>query len=393
MTDSSGAGRNYGGPNPIGGPSPAPPTGWSPAAPPQVPGQWQTPPAQQPPPPPPPGWGPPGTPERGPQFPVQPRTGRRHRKALLVTVGAGVAVIVVIVIVGAFTLFGGGGGSGASSPSAAVKGYLEALARGDAEAALSDGADQPASKELLTDDILKKQVEKMPISNVRILGDNASDASGMGQVHVTVSFGDQSSDSTLAVKKADGRWKLDAAAVRLDFTRFTATNQAMETLTAFGKPVGKSVAYVFPGWIDWGSSNKNISAKGKPVLLESLASSAGAAVLPTLSVSEAGRADIIAAVKQRLDTCAQSKSLMPEQCPQKMFMPGIVDGTVAWQPPDANNAEIRFIPLKMSALVTMQTTFGFTAQTRDGSSVTGSAPAILIGEADLSQSPPTINWH
>lgn len=390
MTDSSGAGRNYGGPNPIGGPAPAPPTGWTPPAPPQPPGQWQAPPAQQPPPP--PGWGPVGPPESGPQFPVQPRPGRRHRKALLVTVGAGVAVIAVIVIVGAFTLFGGGGGSGGGSPSAAVKGYLEALARGDAEAALSAGADQPASKELLTDDILKKQIEKMPISNVRILGDNASNASGTGQVHVTVSFGDQSSDATLAVKKADGRWKLDAGAVRLDFTRFTATNQAMETLTAFGKPIGKSVAYVFPGWIDWGSSNKNIAVKAKPVLLESLAS-ASAAVLPTLSVSDAGHAAIVAAVKQRLEGCAQSKSLMPEQCPQKMFQPGIVDGTVNWQAPDPNNAEIRFVPMKMAALVTMQTTFGFTAQTRDGSSVTGSAPAILIGEADLSQSPPTINWH
>jgi hypothetical protein len=393
VTDSPGAGRNYGGPNPIGGPSPAPPAGWAPAAPPQAPGgpvpqQWQTPPPQQP-----PGWGQPGTPEWGPQFPVQPHGGRRHRKALLVTVGAGVAVIVVIVIVGAFTLFGGGGGGGAGSPSAAVKGYLEALARGDAEAALSDGADQPASKELLTDDILKKQIEKMPISNIRILGDNAADAAGVGQVHVTVSFGDQSSDATLPVKKADGRWKLDASAVRLDFSRFTATNQAMETLTAFGKPVGKSVAYVFPGWIDWGSSNKNIAVKAKPVLLESLSSSAAATVVPTLSVSDAARAAIVANLKQRLDTCAQSKSVLPERCPQRMIHPGIVDGTVTWRAPDANSAEIQFNPLKMAALITMQTTFGFTAQTRDGSSVTGDAPAVVIGEADLSQSPPTINWH
>lgn len=50
-----------------------------------------------------------------------------------------------------------------------VKRYLESLARGDADTALSYAVDQPASKEFLTSHIRKKQVAQWPISNIRIL--------------------------------------------------------------------------------------------------------------------------------------------------------------------------------------------------------------------------------
>ena len=69
----------------------------------------------------------------------------------------------------------------------AVKRYLEALARGDAETALSYGIDQPATSEFLTSEILKKQVAQWPIRNIRILHDNSSAPDtklSMAHVHV-----------------------------------------------------------------------------------------------------------------------------------------------------------------------------------------------------------------
>ncbi|BCI86920.1 hypothetical protein NIIDMKKI_21260 [Mycobacterium kansasii] len=73
------------------------------------------------------------------------------------TLGAGGAVLVVVAIVLVITLAGRGGPGGGGSAGDAVKGYLQALARGDAEAALSYGADLPATKELLTDEVLKSR--------------------------------------------------------------------------------------------------------------------------------------------------------------------------------------------------------------------------------------------
>ncbi|MDV3127131.1 hypothetical protein M1247_19560 [Mycobacterium sp. 21AC1] len=396
-------GEGYGGPSPIGNPGGQggtnPPGGWGASQPaPQQPPTWGPPHQQQP-----PEWGQqgqPGWPQQppppfGPQFgggAPPPGGPRRNRKALFVTIGAGAAVLLVIVLIAVFALAGRGEGGGSSdSAGATVQGYLEALAKGDAEEALSFGSDQPASKELLTDEILKSQIEKMPISNIRILGDDSSNGIGYAQVHVTANFGDQVSDTTFMMKKAGNKWKLDSAAVRLDFSR-QGTNKAAGTMTAFGKPVGKSVAYVFPGYVEWGSNNKNLSVDGKPILLDSLTGYSGLSTTPKFDLSDSAHAAIVASVKGRLDECARSRALSPPGCPQHLFEYGAVDGTVEWQAPNADDAQITFSDYSMSARVTMSGSFGYSVQGRDGARVTGSDTATIYGDADLNQTPPTIAW-
>ncbi|HJT94167.1 MAG TPA: hypothetical protein VJ777_19905 [Mycobacterium sp.] len=301
------------------------------------------------------------------------------------------AVVLVVVIVAAIALVGrSGGGGGASNAGEAVQSYLEALAKGDAEAALTFGADQPASKEFLSDEILKQQIEQMPISNIRILGDDSDGGIGFGQVHVTANFGDQTSDTTFLMKKNGNQWRIDSAAVRLDFS--AQSNKALETVTAFGKPVGKSVTYLFPGFVKWGSNNKNLAVEGKPVLLDALTGYAGGNV-PEVSLSDAGRAGIVANVKALLDECERSRSLEPAGCPQSAYEYGAVDGTVEWQAPDANDVEVSFSPYNMRASVSMRGDFSYSVQGRDGARVTGTTPTSLFGEADLNQSPPTIKWN
>ena len=61
-----------------------------------------------------------------------------------------------------------------STAGATVKGYLEALAKGDAAKALSFSNDKPANTEFLTNDILKKQIAKWPITDIKILSDDGS---------------------------------------------------------------------------------------------------------------------------------------------------------------------------------------------------------------------------
>ena len=95
----------------------------------------------------------------------------RNRKPLIIGLSVAAAVVVVVVVVAAIVTFSGSGASGSAGD--AVKGYLEALSRGDAAAALSYSTDQPASKDLLSDDILKKQIARWPISDVKILDDNS----------------------------------------------------------------------------------------------------------------------------------------------------------------------------------------------------------------------------
>ena len=173
---------------------------------------------------------------QGPQF-GQPAPGYggfapspppRSRKPLLIGLSVGGALLVVVLVVVLVAVLNSGGGS--ASGADAVRGYLEALSRGDATAALSFSNDQPASKDLLTDEVLKKQVAQWPITNIQILDDNSAHSYGFGQVHVSAKFGDNTSDVTLSppgisvtIEKPVLAPEIRAASLRFSASRLTGT--------------------------------------------------------------------------------------------------------------------------------------------------------------------------
>ncbi len=319
--------------------------GWTP---PQVPAQT---PADRgygtPPPAAPAGYGQPaGVPGYGPQ----PSAAPKNRKPLLIAA----AVVVVLAIVGGvgWTFLGSGGGSSSGADSAAtagdaVKGYLEALSRGDANGALAFSSDQPASKDFLTDDILKQQIAKWPITNIRILSDSSAGGGNpvvsFGQVHVAVNFGDKSSDTQVSVKQDEAKhWRLEHAAIKVEATSSGLGNQAAaSTLTLFGKPLNGNPAYVFPGFLDVASSNQWITVATKPILLDQLstAGSSAASLQPTYTVTDAAKTAIMAQVKTITDACTNSHAAAPPKpCDTVAF--GVVDGTVNWGPADLSRVKI-----------------------------------------------------
>lgn len=380
-------GPQFGGPAPVGAPQP------DPHGPP--PNFVQSP--QQP------GWpnqfG--GQPQQYQQFGQPPAAPQQNRKALIVTgVATGVVLLVVAIVVGIVSFSGGGDGEtrpagGAATAEAAVKGYLEALSKGDAEAALSYSADQPASKEFLTDDILKKQIAQWPVGNIRIL--NSEDMGGvMARVHVAANFGDQTSDETILVKKTDGSWKLSTAAVKLSLDQNGILAGALRTLSLFGKPASNmSVAYVFPGWLDIGSANKNLTAvSARPVLLNGILVQ-GAPVFPGIEMrmSEEGAAAVKKAVVDNIAECAKSTSLALPGCPQALRNPAYVDGTARWEPPsDVDKVQYTFTAFDLTVRTTGVTTWMLTVQSTNGSTVQGRAIVPTMGQIDMTQDPLVVKW-
>lgn len=375
-------GQPYGQPEPAG---PDEPTAWgtyTPPQQPQPPQQQPVGPAQYGPPPISPGGPPPMYP--GGNFPPP----RNNRTALYVTLGVGAAVLLVIVLVVSVVAFSGGSSS-KDSAGDMVTSYLEALAAGDAEAALSYSADQPASTELLTDEILQQQVDEMPITDIRILSDDANNGIGMGSVHVTAKFGDKLSDATLMVQKKDGQWKLDSATVRVDNTMTGAYEGASSTLTAFGKPVGDSVFYVFPGFIEWGSDNDYIDVpSGNPLLLDSLGVGGYVSMSAiTYELSDSGKDAIKTAVDDALAVCAQSHAMEPPNCPQYLIQFDAVDGTVNWTAPSTEDAVITLNDYDMSATVDVDSDWGYSVRLRDGGTDRGTQSAFMYLTIDLTQDP------
>jgi len=312
---------------------------------------------------------------------------------LIITIVSGVAVLVVVGIVLAITLSGGGGsGPGGGSAGDTVKGYLEALAKGDAEAALAYSDDQPASKEFLTDDVLKQQIAKWPITNIRILSDDdGTGGLGMAQVHVAANFGEKTSDATIQVKKNNGRWRLDSAALKLQPSPGAASQAAARTLTLFGKPINDNTVYVFPGWVEVGSTNPYLDVKAQPLLLDTL-SSYTPWIQADFTLNDKGNKAVIDAITAAYASCQQSHQLAPPPpCPASISNSdgSLTDGTVNWGVADLSQVKVMgFDPYRLQMRFFGQVTIPITAP-----GTSGSLTPWANGTADLSKVPPALDWE
>ncbi|MBN9634931.1 MAG: DUF4878 domain-containing protein, partial [Actinobacteria bacterium] len=384
--------------------------GWPQQAPPplsQPPaGQTQTPAWGQPAAPQTGGWGPPpsapGTPPMGwPGAPAAPGGycaqpfGTPPKKSKVPLIIA--AVVVVLVVLGGgvyyvYDSFGSGGSSGSSSASEVVKGYLEALSRGDADTALSFSGDQPASKEFLSSDVLKKQIAEWPVSDIRILNEDKTMASiGRADVHVAAKFGDKNSDATINVKKDGDKWQLAHAAVKLDLSSLSSSdNAARKTMTVFGKEISEeSAIYVFPGFLDLGSTSPYVSVtNSKPLLLDAIEGySASSYLQPKFALNDDGTKTIAKLLSAAYGSCSASRSLVPPSpCPVKISDGELVDGTVTWGQPDMSAVKIGDLDeYRMEVRISGEVHYDVSGQGRSGGTKRGTLTSYVTGTtADVS---------
>jgi hypothetical protein len=248
----------------------------------------------------------------------------------LITVGAGVAVLLVIGLVAGFLWLKGdddagqqGGPADATAARDVAKSYLEALARGDAEAALALSDNQPATTDLLTDEVLEKQIKRAPITDIQV-GDvtERSDDGTRVKVRVSARIGNQRQESDLPMVYRDGQWKLKNAFVRSQASfRGNDDMYAESLLTFFGTRVPKSgTIYVFPGPLEAGTTSKFIEVVPlRQIVLDDL--DGGATLDPTFSVNDAGRKAAEEALRAFLTKCLQPGS-RPERCNGIISVPG-----------------------------------------------------------------------
>ncbi|OBK27405.1 hypothetical protein A5634_23120 [Mycobacterium asiaticum] len=327
-------------------------------------------PQQQPPPPPPrPKWATPAG---------------KGRKAWWISIAVGGVVVLATVVVAAFGLFGSTGGD--ASPGDVVRRYLQALAAGDAQAALSYSVQQPTSKQFLTDAVLKQQVAKWPISNISILDDDAS-ARQSGHVHVSATFGAQTSDATLEVTPAAGGWKLKAAAVQL-----STVGAAAKTLTIFGKPLD-SATYVFPGWVEVGTTNSSVTVSATPPLLDGVSAAKAWPLALSFTLTEQGRSAVRDQLTVALAQCERSHLLAPPGCPLHLNAEDFIEGSASWGPFDVSEVEIGNVEAaNLGVSFSGPLRFTVTATTSGGVPKMGLLTRPLAGTADLTQTPPQVSF-
>ncbi len=438
-------GGGFGGSNPFGGQSQGqpqmPPGGRVPSAPPG-PGTQFPPPRTTLPPPPPPGpqqgagpgrapsdpfqgpqqpapqWGGPGGPLQQPgsggfgtptgsgprfaptQFGVPPSGKRRLRlpstKGGRIVLAAG-AIGTIAVLVAAGVLIFSGGGKGTDTASGAVEAYLDALIKGDADRVMALTKVNPPDKTFLTDEILKKQMEKYPITNIKILGD-VPVSNGNHMVHVIADFGGVPSDGKIRLTKpAEGQgWKLDGGITAVDVggSSGTTSKETLALVTIFGKPLPKTgKAYTFPGWIELGSTNPNLkvinSRDGGPPSISSI-NDGSSLVFPDVALSDEGKKAITDQLNALGEKCTSSSEAAPAGCPAKV--PDFYEArNVKWTGPPSIADEMDVSFDKSTGKVKFYGGVDFNASfTGKYGPDTYNSILFLEGTVDITQNPPKV---
>lgn len=191
-----------------------------------------------------------------------------------------------------------------------ASGYLEAIAKGDADAALQRLSQQPANRDLLTDEVLKASMEAAPITDIAVTGFEARPDSAT--VAVTYKLGSESVSTDVDLV-GDGRtnWKLASGLSELQVTN-------LKGLTVNGATVGQTVSPVFPGTYTAKPAIEQIALDGPTTVTIPAPNTPAATLEVTPKLSDTGIAQAREAAKAAFDTCLASKETAPPGCPWRM---------------------------------------------------------------------------
>ena len=246
-------------------------------------------------------------------------------------------VAALAVLAGAVVYLALGVDVSAGSPTATVVSYLDALASGDARAALAAGA-APADRTLLTGAVLNEQRKLAPISHIRVLGVQTGDYGAL--VHVGYRVGGQDVDDRLTLVRDNGEWRLDAVAVDLEISG----GSTLPELTVFGQHVSAgNDLWVFPGAVQFTSADEAFAISPQTAVFTD--PDVPAVTTLTATLTPAGTAAGTAALAASLQACAASRSLAPAGCPQHASRPaGAVTGSWRWAIVGVENPALRQVP-------------------------------------------------
>lgn len=243
---------------------------------------------------------------------------RRRRPVRLIVVGVAAALSVVLGVVGGSLVVGGQPSEPTASPTptapdpaAAVRGFLEAVGRGDAAAALGYAETQPADTSFITDDVLKAALATNAITEINVPPLPSSDTDSVS-VDASYKIGGERVTESYDVNLVEGAFKLDKVAAELDVA---STRSEKVPMVLAGREVDSDTVILLPGayevtsgltFIDWGADN-TIMVKSPGAFL--------AASKLALSINDAGTSAFRRAVKTSLDACVKIKKVEPTGCP------------------------------------------------------------------------------
>ena len=331
-------------------------------------------------------------------MPGQPPTGippKRSNKTILLIGAAVVAVIIVIAVIVAMLPKAGvtdpSGGGGIPAPAKtgteAVQGYLDALAAGNAAAALSYAEQAPADTSLLTDEILAASNAVTPITEIQVV----EPANEYSPVTASYLLGDQTVSTEFYASNTSGSWKLESITRDIGIADMNGI-----ALTINGVPVQDTRVTLFPGSYSLVPTNSLYVVDGGAFVLTSPQDTTSYTM--QLDISSTGQQKLRTAAQAHLKSCLKKTSLSPKGCGFSIRANGTGAVKAKWSISSGKNAmkNAKFrLDLADPSRASAYTTVGLTVKgyNKSGSYVGRGVGSIFRANGDLSANPITVTFE
>ena len=305
-----------------GGPSATSGYSFGPFAPDEQGAEWQTGPQYDP-------YGaPPGPYRPGPARRAQQPKGKGKGKILIIVGAASLAVILMAVLAVVVATRGrpsaGGSAQGQQTnpaqsnaphstprPSDAVSAYLQALAAGDAVAALSYASDPAPTGPLLSDEVLAKSLERAPLTEIHV---PVVEDQGATSVSATYTLGKSAISESFDVVKVADAWKLSRAIKDLDLG-FIVGGPVPVKIN--GVKVDEDSVAVLPGSYTFTTGLPYVGYGSKNVVLVKSPYVEADTYRIQSQLTNSGEKAVISAAEKSFNECLKAHSLTPKNCPMK----------------------------------------------------------------------------
>jgi len=195
----------------------------------------------------------------------------------------------------------------AVTPESTVQDYLQALARGDADTALTYAATPPSNPTFLTNEVLAASIAAGAITNIAVTPDPAGDQT---QAHVTAkySIGSKPVTATYDVKLYGNRYLIINATRQVDLSIVFTPNIGMALNGASMDRSGLSSVDLFPGSYQFTTTNPLLLLNPDHFVITD--TNAFPSVSTTPILSDTAQETLAATAKSSLDSCLKEKAIV-----------------------------------------------------------------------------------
>jgi hypothetical protein len=196
-------------------------------------------------------------------------------------------------------------------PSDAVSAYLQALAAGDAVAALSYAADPAPTGALLTNEVLAESRNRAALTEIQVPVVEDQNATS---VSATYTLGNSAVSESFDVVKVADAWKLSRAVKDLDLSFIVGGSVPVKIN---GVKVDQDSVAVLPGSYEFATGLPYVGYGSKNVVLVKSPYVEADTYRIQSQLTKSGEKAVISVTEKSFNKCLEAHSLNPKNCPMK----------------------------------------------------------------------------